>query len=290
MAGERAQSDFGRRLQAARETRGISLHEIALATKISVSALAALERNDISRLPGGIFSRAFVRAYAAQVGLDPEATLQEFLAQFPSDAVAAGHLPSRPVEDNEALESRRQSALTFIRLFACSVPLAALVLYLGAGQSPRPGDVQSAAGAVGLAPGPTARAGDVGSAVPALQTAPTVGTGTPAPVTEGSTAAVATAGPAARAAQVARLTVVMAASRPCRVSATLDGKKDFEGTLQVGEQHSFDVHDELVLTAADAAAVSLRLNGAPARSLGGDGQAVTMHLTGANFRTFLAEP
>ena len=72
MAAERTAGDFGGRLREARERRGVTLRQIAAATKISVRVLEALERNDISLLPGGIFSRAFVRSYAIQVGLDPE--------------------------------------------------------------------------------------------------------------------------------------------------------------------------------------------------------------------------
>jgi len=86
----RADGDFGARMRQAREQRGVTLRQIAEATKISVSALEALERNDISRLPGGIFSRAFVRSYAAEIGVDPEQTVREFLAQFPHDSVTAG--------------------------------------------------------------------------------------------------------------------------------------------------------------------------------------------------------
>ena len=52
-------SDFGQQLKQAREARGVSLWQIATSTKISVVALEALERGDFSRLPGGIFSRAF---------------------------------------------------------------------------------------------------------------------------------------------------------------------------------------------------------------------------------------
>jgi cytoskeleton protein RodZ len=84
------EGDFGSRMRQVREQRGISLRQIAEATKISVSALEALERNDISRLPGGIFSRAFVRSYAAEIGVDPEQTVREFLSQFPHDSVTAG--------------------------------------------------------------------------------------------------------------------------------------------------------------------------------------------------------
>src|SRR4030081_98242 len=88
---KRPPGDFGRSLREARERRGVSLRQIAHATKIGMSALEALERNDISRLPGGIFSRAFVRSYAVEVGLDPEQTIKDFIAQFPHDAMPAGH-------------------------------------------------------------------------------------------------------------------------------------------------------------------------------------------------------
>jgi transcriptional regulator with XRE-family HTH domain len=74
--------DFGGKLRQARERRGISLRQIAASTKISIAALEALERNDASRLPGGIFSRAFVRSYAVEAGLDPDQTVREFLEWF----------------------------------------------------------------------------------------------------------------------------------------------------------------------------------------------------------------
>jgi cytoskeletal protein RodZ len=123
-----ASSNFGSMMRRARERRGISLRQIAAATKISVGALEALERNDISRLPGGIFSRAIVRSYALEVGLDAEQTMQEFLGQFPHDSVTAGS-PHVPQEDHVAIESDRKAAKTWVTLVAISVPIAALILY-----------------------------------------------------------------------------------------------------------------------------------------------------------------
>ena len=82
--------DFGARMKRVREERGIALRDIADITKISVSALEALERDDISRLPGGIFSRGFIRAYAEQIGVDPEVTVREFIARFPDDSIGGG--------------------------------------------------------------------------------------------------------------------------------------------------------------------------------------------------------
>ena len=80
-----AELDFGARLREARELKRITLNEIASATKISISVLEALEQNDLSRLPGGIFSRAFIRSYAKTVGLDPEKAVREFLDEFSSE-------------------------------------------------------------------------------------------------------------------------------------------------------------------------------------------------------------
>ena len=85
---DRPVTDFGERLRRARDSRGVSLRQVANITRITVRALEAVERNDLLRLPGGIFTRSFVRAYAAEVGLDPEGTLREFLAQCPEEGTA----------------------------------------------------------------------------------------------------------------------------------------------------------------------------------------------------------
>src|SRR5919108_1159120 len=119
MSADRSSGDFGGKLRAARERRGVSLRQIANATKISVSVLEALERNDISRLPGGIFGRAFVRSYSVEVGLDPEQTIQEFMARFPGDSVTAGHPGShRPDTRAADLEARRRISAV-VSLTAC---------------------------------------------------------------------------------------------------------------------------------------------------------------------------
>jgi hypothetical protein len=77
---------FGARLRAAREARQIALGDIANDTKIKVSALEAIERDEIWRLPEGLFRRAYVRAYAQAVGLDAAEIVREFLALYPAPA------------------------------------------------------------------------------------------------------------------------------------------------------------------------------------------------------------
>ena len=65
-------ASFGEELRREREIRGISLKEIADATKISKRFLDALERNDHKTLPAPAFTRGFVREYARYVGLNAE--------------------------------------------------------------------------------------------------------------------------------------------------------------------------------------------------------------------------
>jgi len=57
--------------------RGVSLEEISTATKISIRFLQAIEDEELSKLPGGIFSRSFVRTYARYLGLDEERVLAD---------------------------------------------------------------------------------------------------------------------------------------------------------------------------------------------------------------------
>lgn len=73
---------FGDTLRGHRERRGITLQSVADRTKIGSSMLKALERGDCSRWPGGIYSRAWIRAYAAAIGLDPDDIGEEFNRVF----------------------------------------------------------------------------------------------------------------------------------------------------------------------------------------------------------------
>ena len=90
-----ARLEFGPSLKARRENRGVTLQSIADSTKISLSLLVALERNDLSRWPRGIFRRAYYREYVAAIGLPPEPLLTEFTRLFPDHPLA------EPVDGDE---------------------------------------------------------------------------------------------------------------------------------------------------------------------------------------------
>ena len=69
---------FGNKFKAAREELGVTLKDIAQETRISTRFLRAIESETFGHLPGGVFNRGFIRTYAARVGLDPEAAVEEY--------------------------------------------------------------------------------------------------------------------------------------------------------------------------------------------------------------------
>jgi cytoskeleton protein RodZ len=71
-------ASIGEQLRLAREERGIGLREICEQTRISVHYLEAIEANDYKRLPGGVFNRSFIKAYAKCVGYDEREAIEGY--------------------------------------------------------------------------------------------------------------------------------------------------------------------------------------------------------------------
>ncbi|MEO5896255.1 MAG: helix-turn-helix domain-containing protein [Vicinamibacterales bacterium] len=120
--------DFGERLREARELRGIALRQIAATTRISVAALEALERNDISKLPGGIFTRSFVRSYAAEVGLDPDQAVREFVERFGTEPPPEPVVVTEISDEERAFEARRQRAMLTVKVIVVLLVVAIVVI------------------------------------------------------------------------------------------------------------------------------------------------------------------
>ena len=74
---------FGPRLRRERERRGITLETLGTRTNISVELWLGLENNDLSKWPGGLFARAFIRDYARVVGMDADELVDDFCRLFP---------------------------------------------------------------------------------------------------------------------------------------------------------------------------------------------------------------
>lgn len=236
MAPEKQAADFGARLREARERRGLSLRVIADATKISVRVLQALEDNDISRLPGGIFSRGFVRAYAIEVGLDPEQMIAEFITRFPVDTVTQGHPRTRALVDELDSDARRSVWPTLGRIALFGVPLAALLAYV-------------------VLPGrhvPAVPVQSVSAAAP--QTLPQ--TLQAQPSAEDPRAGVP-------------MSVTVRALRVTRFSAAQDGMPAADFPLDTGASRTFQANTDLSIVPNDPSALEWSVNGSSPRAMTG---------------------
>jgi len=241
-------TDVGARLRAAREAKQISLREIAATTKISVSALEALEENDVAQLPGGIFTRAFVRSYATEVGLDPEEVMRDFVAQVPVEGIDEEEKYDSQSREHDLFQSQQRMAATVLKLVAISA--AVLLLYLG----------------WAVTTGTDAPEVPVAETAPALLEPPV----TAEPMSQES------------------LTIVLRPRGDCWVSLTIDGELVFEDLMHAGDRESYAAADEMRLIVGDAGAFGFTINQQDGRSLGGSGVTVTARITRQNFRSYLA--
>jgi len=262
--------NFGARLREARELKGITLKEIASATKISTSVLEALEQNEVSRLPGGIFSRAFIRSYANAVGLDPEKTVHEFLDEFSSEinesstsapSTTSGHL-TLTFEKEEDFESQRLMTRTLIRLLAVSVPLAGLIIYCGSGR--QLDTVQNPIGSQSLS-----------ESISSISRSEIAGTSFNSTPLEDDEAEL--------------LLIDVHPTAPCWVSLTVDGNLAFSRLMQPGDREVLQARHEIVLNVGDAGAFAFSLNQQLGKLLGKSGQVITVRINQDNIEDFVVQ-
>jgi|KBSSwiStaDraftv2_1062776.scaffolds.fasta_scaffold17477_2 hypothetical protein len=93
---------FGAEMRKQREQREIALATIAEKTKIKLSLLEAMERDDLSQWPNGFFRRAFMRAYAQAIGLEPDDVIRDFLAFHDGLIEEAGAISSLSFDNPRA--------------------------------------------------------------------------------------------------------------------------------------------------------------------------------------------
>ena len=123
---------FGQNLRQAREARNITLQEVAASTKVSSRALQALEDERFDLLPGGIFNKGFVRAYARCVGLDEEKTVAEYLeaAKVATPEIDMQTMSTQVSAARQGAHDRGPSAATLAGVIALIVALAMGVVWL----------------------------------------------------------------------------------------------------------------------------------------------------------------
>lgn len=256
-------SEFGAQLKQARESRGISLRQVATSTKISTVALEALERGDLSKLPGGIFSRAFVRAYAIEVGLDPDEIVSQFLVELGVHESQIGDDEIHPevtADDRAFLEQQRRAALWLRIAIGVLVLLiiAAVTWWRMANAAPAP---PHEAPAAAQAPTPAPEITQVANT----------------PTTSGPSAS-ESAPAAAPATSTSPLWIELTTTDACWVQVTVDGRVVPARVFAAGERQRFEAARELVLQVGNAGVVSWTVNGRPGRVLGraGDVRTVTI--------------
>ena len=123
-------SSFGETLRRERELRQISLREIAEATKINLRYLDALERDDFRHLPGGVFNKGFVRAYAQFIGIDPETMVTAYLEEDGRQQARAVRVSGTTPQVAEVVEPARSLGTT---LWVAALVVVLLLVVVAAG-------------------------------------------------------------------------------------------------------------------------------------------------------------
>ncbi len=257
-------NSLGEQLRRARVSRGISLREVSDQTRITMRHLEAIESNSYKHLPGGIFNRSFIRAYARAVGFDEKRALDLYSRALQErgenlDEVATSPTRSRVYMDGDA---GRSPALNFA-LSALLVGILCLGVYaLYYAVKKRSG-------------GDSAQ--QTNSAATNQQVAQTQATPTPAPTAE---------------APAGELRVqIRAKDKTFWVTARQDEGKQTGGMLRPGEPREFAPEKSLVLRVgrANASDIEVTINGQAARlpaDAASAGDAEWM-ITKENFRQFL---
>ena len=247
--------DIGGHLRRARKDCNLSLSDLAARTKLAVHVLQAIERNQFDRLPGGMFRKAYVRMLAAEVGLDPDVMAAEYCAQFE----ATPEPPPVPGGD-AAVEAKWIDQLTpspkrsIATLLALAAPAAVWFMLQ---RDPAPPD---------MPPGDEDAATVLPSrAITLLHT--NGGDQDVASLIDTSDLP---------------LRIEIAAIGRCWIAADTDGERAIYRTVDAGERVVLEARDLISLRLGDAGSVMVSINGSAERSLGGDGEVVTLAVTPDN--------
>jgi len=300
---------FGEYLRREREMRGVSLEEISTATKISIRFLQAIEDEELSRLPGGIFTRSFVRTYARYLGLDEERVMADC-------QLADQQRPEIDIRRITANRARPDKSASRTRIIALLVAVVLLAIgYALFHYSRRIMEQQTSAPVVippstttgatnpttatSSATNPSPEAAPVQSSAPAqsenntlLSTGPASGTAGAATAPGASPAGSASPGAKANppnqnvtsevtSAIGARgdLVLQVAASQRTWVAVDADGKTVLQKVLNPNEVQNLKAHESFDVTIGHAQGVVLTLNGETLKPLGRGDEVKSIHLT-----------
>jgi cytoskeleton protein RodZ len=245
---------FGEHLKRERELRGVSLDEIAAATRIKTSFLEALENGRWNELPGGAFNRGFVRATAHFLGLDEDGMVAEYALEIGGESQAKA--PSQP---SGALPRDYRPALIAVSVFF--LLLIGAVWFIHHRISVRRQKAAAAAmAAATTAASSTAPTKTPASAATNAAAATSIAPGaTPATPPNPSPAGPAVTNSAPSATDPLKLR--LETSKTTRVQVNGDGKILFKGRLHSDDPKNFQAREGFEVVSNDPGVVKLQLNG-----------------------------
>ena len=253
---------FGERLQREREMRGITLEEIADSTKIGTRSLRALEQEDFDKLPGGIFNKGFVRAYARYLGIDEEQAVADFLT-------AAGEpeqpLPSPFPREKPAPASSHQGWAVILSVLGLAAVLWGGRYIYERSQRSEPAAAPAQVELQKPPPAPVpASAAQTGAGAGTVASMPAERGGNPAAV---------------QSAVGEGFVLLVRAKEDTWLSITVDGRAVMEGTLVAAESREVRAKKSVVLKLGNAAGVEVSHNGTAVPPLGRANEVKTIVFT-----------
>jgi len=266
---------LGAQMKQERERKGISLDDAAKATKISTRFLRAIETDDFEQLPGGIFNKGFIRAYARLLGMDPEEAVSEYLEITGAAQVqtpAQDQFPLKPPEFQPKKEDHKDGS-------SRELPwgmLAAVLLVIALGVSGWRFLSQQPHG--------TSRTHSL------RETSTSQGLSSTAIMPSGkSSLPDATASNDANAA--GQFTVTINFREDCWVTITADGKDLINDVVLIaGTNRSFTAEHELVVKAGNVGGVDFEFNGKALPRQGELDEVKTLTFDANGLRTAPAQP
>ena len=263
---------FGAQLKREREQRKITLDDISLATKIGTRFLVAIEEDQFDQLPGGIFNKGFVRAYARHLGLDETRALADFVA------ATEPTLPESPPQDAPELAAMavRVPETASRKADDGGIPwgvFAMVLLVMAFGfavwgfhsreKSVRPSAAVPPPFGANAFPVAAQKAASDPAAKPASPdtTSPTSPSPAAGPVAHGQEGATPAAAPAGSAANAGGFLVLIKARENAWVTITADGRQVVQDTLAPPAEKAVEARSQVVIRTGNAGALDISFNG-----------------------------
>jgi cytoskeletal protein RodZ len=249
----------GARLRAIREERGLSVDDIARRTMIAPRILRAIEGDDFSAVPAGIFARGYLRAYAKAVGVSADEIIARYLEEHHATPVAASAGASTPASTRSV--TPLPSALSVLgdyreyALIALAVAAVLLAVYLWPGGEPAPTTLRPQS--------TTAQSAHTTSGAPATPTGDRAVSASAARAAASDTQSTpADAAPAVhRRGSRDGLDVKLTAVGEVWVAAEADGKRVLYRLLAPREEVTLAASERLTLRVGDAGSLLVDVNG-----------------------------